>query len=443
MRIRDGLMIAVRNLKKRKGRTLLTALGVMIGTAAIVSMLSLGIGLERSARESLGDFGDLSILEVYPGWEQRDPTRQHTVRPEDIRMLEGLPGVEAVMPVVRYHGASEIQLGRQFSRASVEGIDFSKAALFGYLPEEGTMADGTGREAVVSSRFPYDFYEKTRQRPDRSNPEGTPAAPAYDYGMPGGGGRIPVLDQTVTVILEQYTGIEELRRKEQRVRITGVLQETRGIYGATIFLPLETVEEMNVWIQGTTGTGRRDDQAAGYQSVKVKVASNDLVPGVVEGIRAGGLETWSPTDMIEELNRTFLMIQLILGGIGSVALLVATIGIVNTMSMSILERNREIGIMKVVGATIPNIRLLFLVESGLIGLSGGIGGILASLGVVALVNSAGRSMGGMGMPSSLAVVPWWLAAAALGFSIVVGIVAGLYPANRAAAVSPLEAIRNE
>jgi putative ABC transport system permease protein len=241
----------------------------------------------------------------------------------------------------------------------------------------------------------------------------------------------------------QYLGEGDMKKKEYKVRVAGVFQEGVGDYGSTIYLPLELVKSMNEWNTGEGPKGRGVEESQGYENVRVKVTNNDVVQQVVEEIRAQGLETWSPTDMLEELNQVFLIIQLILGGIGSVALLVATIGIVNTMTMSILERNKEIGVMKALGATIPNIKLMFLIESGVIGILGGLVGLASSYGLVMVVNLVAKNMMGDNLNSSLAVIPAWLAMAAMAFSLVIGIIAGLYPAGKAAKISPLEAIRNE
>jgi ABC-type antimicrobial peptide transport system permease subunit len=446
MRIKDGAMISVRNLKKRRGRTILTALGVAIGTTAIVSMLALGLGLQKNATESLGDFGDLSVLQVYPNWETIEPGEPAQVADEQIRNLESIPGVQAVMPAVSYYGMNEIKMGRQYSDARIEGIEFSKAEAFGYSVNEGTLADGTIREVMVSYRFPDDFYEKTKTRPnraertdDRQEPDFRNDSVEYEYNL----GRLPVVGETLVISQMQYLGEGDMKKKEYKVRVAGVFQEGVGDYGSTIYLPLELVKSMNEWNTGEGPKGRGVEESQGYENVRVKVTNNDVVQQVVEEIRAQGLETWSPTDMLEELNQVFLIIQLILGGIGSVALLVATIGIVNTMTMSILERNKEIGVMKALGATIPNIKLMFLIESGVIGILGGLVGLASSYGLVMVVNLVAKNMMGDNLNSSLAVIPAWLAMAAMAFSLVIGIIAGLYPAGKAAKISPLEAIRNE
>ncbi len=448
MRTRDGIRMSVRNLKKRKGRTILTALGVSIGTAAIVCMVALGIGLQRTATESLGDFGDLSILQVHPNWEnvpggRVDEFSQPKIRQGDIDALEQLSGVQAVMPSVGFYGMAEVQLGRQWNQPNITGLDFSKADAFGYTLGEGSMADGSPREVLVSYHFPSSFYEKTRSRPSRTDDVVDPGM-HMEMSVGNGMDRIPVVGRNITVTLEQYLGEGEVRRKNYQFRIAGVMADGSGDWGNVLYVPLDVVQEMRVWQGDEKAAGGRQAPETGYDSVRIKVAGNDQVTEVVEGVRGLGLQTWSPTDMLEELNRFFLMVQLILGGIGSVALLVATIGIINTMIMAILERNREIGVMKVLGATLPNVKFLFLTEAAIIGLLGGLWGLLSSLVLVRVINLVGRSViPGAEANTSLAIIPPWLVLFALSFSILIGLLAGLYPAARAARISPMEAIRNE
>ncbi|MBP1761262.1 MAG: transporter permease, partial [Firmicutes bacterium] len=194
---------------------------------------------------------------------------------------------------------------------------------------------------------------------------------------------------------------------------------------------------------GQAGNGKDE-----YSTVKVRASSRDTVEGVAAEIKKLGYQAWSPAESLKEMNKFFMIVQLILGGIGAISLLVASIGIMNTMFMSILERTREIGIMKVIGAGIPDIRRLFLLESGLIGFMGGISGLGIAYGVTAIINviarvkGAGNMFGGEPI-GNLAIIPIWLALFAVGFAVVVGIIAGLLPAYRAARISPLQAIRQE
>jgi len=174
-----------------------------------------------------------------------------------------------------------------------------------------------------------------------------------------------------------------------------------------------------------------------YNSVLVKCDSTDSVASVKEAIDAMGYGTSSLQDSLEQAEQQMQQIQYLLGAIGGVSLLVAAIGIMNTMMMSIYERTREIGIIKVLGCRMDNIAELFLTEAAFIGLIGGALGLGISYGLAAIIN---KFIGSSGFN---ALIPLWLALGALIFSIAVALVSGLYPAIRAMRLSPLTAIRNE
>ncbi|MFA7573629.1 MAG: FtsX-like permease family protein, partial [Lutispora sp.] len=184
-----------------------------------------------------------------------------------------------------------------------------------------------------------------------------------------------------------------------------------------------------------------------YQNAMVKVKDIKNVGKVQEQIKEMGFGAFSLTDILDSMQKTSAGIQAILGGIGAVSLLVAALGITNTMIMSIYERTREIGVMKVLGAELGSIRRLFLFEAGLIGFSGGLIGIAFSLLVSLILNKAGLSFmnffGPMGDGSKISVIPLWLMAASVIFATLIGLISGYYPAKRAMKLSALEAIKTE
>ena len=180
---------------------------------------------------------------------------------------------------------------------------------------------------------------------------------------------------------------------------------------------------------------------------------------VDNGIKDMGFETYSLDSIREPMQKQMQQQQLFLGSLAAISLLVAAIGITNTMIMSIYERTREIGVMKVLGCKIGNIRVVFLMEAGLIGFCGGVMGVAVSFGISKLLNYLavsgslgegggflGSLMGGMGMMSGgsqLSIIPLWLIVASIVFATVIGLVSGFYPANRAVKISALEAIKHE
>ena len=187
---------------------------------------------------------------------------------------------------------------------------------------------------------------------------------------------------------------------------------------------------------------KKSSNKINYEDVRVKCVDVDSVSAVQEAIKEMGYECNSMNDGREMMQKQALMIQLVLGGLAGFSLLVAAIGIANTMIMSIYERTREIGVMKVIGAEVRDIRVMFLLEAGMIGLLGGIMGVgLSFAGSWAFNHFAAAAMLGEG--SKLSVIPLWLVGIALAFSVLVGVVFGFLPANRAVKISALEAIKHD
>ena len=171
----------------------------------------------------------------------------------------------------------------------------------------------------------------------------------------------------------------------------------------------------------------------------------DHTVAINEQIKEMGYQSYTSAEWITKMQEQSQMTQMVLAGIGGVSLLVAAIGITNTMVMSIYERTREIGIMKVIGCYLKDIRTMFLTEAGLIGFFGGICGVGLSYGISFLLNkfAGGASIGmGMGGGTSISSIPLWLSVLAIGFAILVALIAGFFPARRAMRLSALEAMRN-
>lgn len=500
MKLLDSLRLVWRNLWRMKLRTVLTSIGVMIGTAAIVGMVSLSIGLKDNALKSLENFGNLTELEVHPAFRTSDgdaPLPPDQIKQMDwqaVAELKQVPGIEAVMPVKRLQMPVEIKVGRLQGNVEIMGVDVREAIHFkGDDVEKGSFLSGPMNEIVVSYQVPQMMRDVEREKREarRRNVSGGRADEVSSMrGMHdpyrisvSGEGTTPLVDivgQTATLVLTRQTMVDnepKLERKEVRVRVVGQLmkEDNRG-WSNVAYVPMELVRELNEWAnpQGRMSSGpimvmspyaevgsarvdrrvqRGEDQIV-FDSIFAKVESREQVEATVERLLQRGYDTWSPARQLEEINRLFMIVQLILGGIAAISLLVATIGIINTMIMSILERTREIGIMKVIGATVYNIRWLFLIESGTIGMIGGLAGLGLAAGAVAIVNAIARSSGwnlfggGPGGPEQdslgyIAVIPVWLALFAIGFSFVIGVIAGLYPAYRASRLSALQAIRSE
>jgi putative ABC transport system permease protein len=282
---------------------------------------------------------------------------------------------------------------------------------------------------VIGAMVPQSFYY-TRPRPGQTIPEPP-----------------DLLGQTIKLTLIKYSQEGEQIQKSLQVRVVGVLAETRDEPDWSIFMPLDDVTAFNQW-----ATGRRIDRNRdGYAQAVVKAADVSKVIDLSEAITAMGYQAFTPMSFIQGISSFFVVLQVVFGGLGAIALLVAAIGIANTMAMAILERTREIGLMKAVGAANRDVLGVFLGEAAGIGFLGGLGGTLLgwaggqALNVVALAYLAGQAAesGGSPPPSVAVFTPVWLPIAALVFATLIGLLSGLYPALRAATLSPVDALKYE
>ncbi|RFB28832.1 ABC transporter permease [Brevibacillus sp. VP] len=488
MKLLDSLRIVWRNLWRMKLRTVLTSVGVMIGTAAIVTMLSLSIGLKENAVKGLENFGNLTELEVYPAWLMPDGTTERT--PDQMKRLDSksipeikaIPGIEAVMPHKEFMGNAILKLGRREAQHfQIIGVDpQQEAPVRSKELEKGEYLTGANNEIVISYEIPRQMrdVEKDRREARKRNANQNGNRARYEMGGSGESGIIEMVGKTAMLELRrEYTIDNETKyeKKEIRVRVVGQMQKDEKSYrGSTIYVPMKMINELNTWMEQkreqsdydmemggskpNRSKNRNQKPALQYDSINVKVESREAVEQVIKDLQKIGYENYSSARQLAKLNKFFFVIQLVLGGIAAISLLVATIGIVNTMIMSILERTKEIGIMKVIGATVYNIRWLFLIESGSIGLIGGLTGLGLAYGAVAIINYLGKNNdildsigmgmgGGMGpeeeVVTQIALVPPSLAIFAILFSVVIGLLAGILPAIRASRLSPLEAIRSQ
>jgi putative ABC transport system permease protein len=235
-------------------------------------------------------------------------------------------------------------------------------------------------------------------------------------------------------------------KKSLRLKVAGIIESSQSEADYTVFMSLDQVLDINGWVMGQRFNPAQD----GYDMAMVIAEDRDQVIDIAEQISNLGFMANTPQEFIQGVNSFFVVLQVIFGGVGGVALLVAAIGIANTMTMAILERTREIGLMKAVGATNRDVLSIFLGEAAGIGFIGGVGGIL--LGVLAgkLINvlgsvyMAGQSSASYGMGSGISVVtPAWLILFAIAFSTLIGLLSGLYPALRAASLVPVRALKYE
>ena len=441
MKTFDLLRLIFGNLSRRKARVGLTAIGVVIGTAAVVILVSLAIGLQRNANEQLYGIGDLTQIQVMPtyggemvfmgggggGPVQTEPQVEAVLNNFALNDLRAIPGVEAVIPRDYLMAGGMFKYQKLEAGVNIIGIDTKDLASLGLEATEGdTMLDRG--EVIIGVMVPNNFYDP-KMRPGQE-----PPPPPQLFGQP------------VQMVVSKYDeqGVES--RKTLSLRVAGVLKETRGESDWSIYMPLEQVKALNEWAMNRRINYNKD----GYSQVIVKVSNVDQVLDISEQITSMGFQAFTPQSFVQGINNFYKILQVIFGGVGAIALLVAAIGIANTMAMSILERTREIGLMKAVGATNRDVLAIFLGEAAGIGFLGGLGGVIIGwlagqgLNVIAIVYLANQASQQGGMPPSVAVyTPYWLPLFALIFSTIIGMISGLYPALRAATMIPVLALKYE
>lgn len=434
MAARDLLSLIWSNLRRMKARVAMTAIGVVIGTAAVVVLISLAAGLQRSATEDLSAIGNLTEIRVFPGaylsefGGEVQGGQEGVLSARALDEFRDLPGVVAVTPREQLAGRAMLRLNRLRGGAQIMGIDPAAAGRLNFDLASGT--DRLGRwQAIGGSQVAEGFHDPRTGRPVKEPPD--------------------LQGQALQIILNKVGDDGQLMERIVRVRVTGVLAETGGQEDNTLYMAIDDVLEMNGWFSGRRPTPERD----GYNRALVKVASPEQVLAVEREIMQQGFYAYSARSALQQINTVFLVIQGIFGGIGAIALIVAAFGIANTMTMAIYERTREIGLMKAVGATNRDVMSIFLGEAGSIGLLGGIGGVILGVGLATLIDLiAGTYLAAQAVQSgasaadaSITIVhtPSWLPVFAILFAALVGLVSGIYPAVRAASLSPIAALKYE
>lgn len=457
MRISDLFRLCTANLWKRKVRTLLTVLGVVIGTSSIVVMISLGVGLEEAQREMISQWMDITTIEVYGNYgggirkEGGGGGEQQTTLNElAVEAFRSIPNVVAVTPILNMYSDdpewSEVVMtsGRYTFSGQLIGMDLTMMESLGYTLLDGRWpTPGDDNVILFGETAGYNFVDKNSSSPYPMVPEpdenGERPAPKVNPMT----GRIFIRPgfRTMDDNGNPVTSIPDI--KDYRVAVTGVIKgDYQKDYGSSFnsaYIDYRFVvklrEEYNKLNNiKTTNTG--------FDNVRIKVNDMKNVAAAEKMVQDMGFNTYSFEQIRQQMEDQMRNIQLVLGALGAVSMLVAALGIANTMVMSIYERTREIGVMKVVGCRLRDIRSMFLVEAGTIGLLGGFAGLALSYGLSFAIN---KVMGGsmFGSNSAISVIPLWLVVLGFTFSIAVGILSGLYPAQRAVKISALAAIRQD
>ena len=470
MKISDEITLSARNLARRKGRTALTLIGVVIGTCMVVLMISLGIAQTQANDEMLQSWGDLTQIQVYGGGMAIGPDGQ-TLKLDDaaIESFKELDHVQAATAYISaYNLQGQITAGRgdryAMDLGNMTGVDPAAMEPMGFVLSSGRWPD-TGPanrraeklQVLVCDYTGYNFYDTRRSMnsPKRyrwqgqTDALGNPVEPFVD----------PDKETMTLTIRSGEEGSEQTQTWE--LEVVGHIQQDASKGWWTQSNIILRTQDLKMIEEAYYKMAKITNNNTAYDQVYVKVDDLDNVPDVEKAIHELGFEnTYSMNQQREEMQKQVMRSQMIFGGVAAVSLLVAAINIINTMTMAIYERTREIGVMKVLGCEISNIRTMFLFESSCIGFIGGVVGVVISLLVSFVLNHltiilsvfgqsvdlSGLMGGGMymgGMSTTISVIPPWLVLAALVFATLVGLVSGILPANNAVKISALEAIRHD
>lgn len=466
MKISDEISLSARNLLRRKGRTALTLVGVVIGTCMVVLMISLGIAQTKTNEEMLQSWGDLTQVQIYGyGMMMSSDGKPLYLDDAAIANIKQIPHVAAATPYAQaYNLEGEITAGRNGRYTSdiynLIGIDPTALEPMGFALQSGSWPTNTPAsekatklQVLVGSSTGYNFQDsrKSSNSPKRYRYEGQTDANGKE--LP------PFVDidkDKMTLTIKTGEGSTEKSRSWE-LEVVGVLEPdgAKGYWTQSgIVLRIQDMKMLQKLYNDMTKT---KEESKSYDQVYVKVDDLSNVTDVETAIHdLGFTNTYSMNQQREEMQKQVMKSQMIFGGIAAVSLLVAAINIINTMTMAIYERTREIGVMKVLGCELGNIRTMFLLESSTIGFIGGLIGLGISLIASFVLNNlstlgqgldlsglmgGGYYMGGGG--GTISIIPPWLMLAALVFATLVGLVAGILPANKAVKISALEAIRHE
>lgn len=443
MKKSDIFAMALKNLKGRRSRTKLTIIGVVIGTCAIVIMISIGAGINNMLTQEYKSSSTATRISIYANTDSNaDEADKMPLNDSAVSYFKSMDHVETVLPVINMSDYVSITRGKYtYNGDSVMAVDFDTLEKLGVQVENGTLKRQSD---------PYTVYVGSTAVTNFADKQGNSVECEYDDNFNLVSCEIDPLKDTfylapAVLDSENQTASSSATHK---LRVAGVLSGS-GSSGldsiGSIFIDIRAAEKI---IREYNAINNKPNKPVEYSEVFVYTDKIDNVKSVQSNLNAVGLSTYSNQDDQEYIKKIMTVVQVVLGAIGAVSMFVAAFGISNTMIMAVYERTKEIGVMKVIGCDISDIKTVFLCEAGLIGFIGGVIGVFISIIVSLIANAVAgavlsSTLNDMSIRVTVSSVPLWLVVLGIGFSVLVGVISGVSPANRAVNVSALKAIHNE
>ena len=450
MKISDLMKMGLRNLGRRKARTALTVVGIVIGTISIVVMISIGIGMNQSVRENLMQYGSFTVINMEKNQMSVDDKGNYSEKKQKlddklIAKLRQIPHVKTVSPVFTL--SAKLKSGNYENNVMVNVMDADsfEALEFPKLKDHKTYKRSNSRVKLklwVGAEGFQGFYN-----PNASTYQPKQVDPEKD--------RVTFSINDEDTLPRDEQGNLKIQLKDYPTELAVFDTEGYSEYSYGVYMDkVQFLEIYKDYVKQLPTDKRRiaEKKLKEYEGIKINADSVENVQDIQDTIKKLGYKSSSMSDYTQQIENFSKTIQMVLGGVGAISMLVAAISIANTMIMSIYERTKEIGVMKVLGCQIVDIKKLFLFEAAMMGLIGGVIGITCSYGASYLLNTFGGALGSAlnmmgsgdeGAGGKLSVIPLWLPLLASGFAILIGIISGYYPASRATKISAIEAMKNE
>lgn len=474
MNLRDMIALALSNLRRTKLRTFLTTLGVIIGIGALTSMVSFGSGMQKNITDAfeandlftsitvsakqinLDDIssGDVAEMANALGKESKPLTDFL------LQAIKEIPGVRLAYPNMEF--AARIHFNEDSASTRIQAMP---SEMRNFKPFDDLLAGeffttDSAKAVILRKEFLPQLKIRLLDDEKKVSLSKEDSARGFVLVHPDSliGKTISIVTLSLNkskipnVILGMMQNKQEIPFDETftHLKIAGITKPAgqfgRNPFNGSVLIPVQTARSIpslgfsSVWdlLEGKNKKGT-------YSSIQVRVDDMKHIDTVTEELKAMDVGVFSIMDQLDEIKRVFLIMNSMLGAIGAIALIVAGLGIINTMVMSILERQREIGIMKAIGGSENEIRMIFIVEVGVIGLVGALFGLLLGWLVTRVANMVMNTqiLPNDMEPVNLFYFPAWLVLGAIAFSILISLAAGLYPAARAAHIDPVKALRHD